>query len=768
LAAGIEKCRRVCIISAVTHHRKGAMLKRFLWKYFVRRVARTHGFLDPVGVLSRLSLFAQPSEVAAPTELLRAAAILHARGLVNAQVIQHNLDWIWPYWVNRQFDPYDESFIPRAFSLTHINLTHRNWTAVGLPDVEETPLVDPRGLVVPFWDGWAIDAWVTSPERKDLIPARLMDVSQYLDLRDGLCVVTESSLEDVHLTSRVCMIRENGQPVCRARFCVRAKKSGHLTMSLRPCNPEGVSFVSDISVAKDGPGWMVNKKEPVRFNVMPQRYAFSNYQKGDVYHALYTDSTEEHIHCPSEMASAAAMFPLDADGVADVTVSVPLKEKPRTQAFVSCAQEWNDSLKEACGLEIPDEHFKFLWEAALRTVLIHSAGVVYAGPYTYKRFWVRDAVFIGHTLLNCGFFQRAQRIIGDFEQYQKLSGYFESQEGEWDSNGQVLWLMQKFCAVTHQEPSPRWRHMAEKAAGWILKKRLAEDIDKPHAGLMPSGFSAEHFGPNDFYYWDDFWSAAGLRAASLLTADAEAVKIYEAEADSLLQSIYKSLEHGEARLKRPAMPSSPYRRFDSACVGSLAAGYPLQLWGQADRRLLDTVEYLLENCLVHDGFFHDMSHSGINPYLTLHIAQVLLRAGDARYFRLVKGIADLASATGQWPEAIHPRTKGGCMGDGQHVWAAAEWLMMMRHCFVREEGTALILCQGLPAQWLDGDQPVRFGPAPTEFGTVSLEIRREGKDVRVQFNGKWHDKEPVIEIHAPSFIPARVDPGQNSVILKKM
>jgi chemotaxis methyl-accepting protein methylase len=31
--------------------------------------------------------------------------VFHARGLVNAKAIQHNLDWVWPYWVERQFNP---------------------------------------------------------------------------------------------------------------------------------------------------------------------------------------------------------------------------------------------------------------------------------------------------------------------------------------------------------------------------------------------------------------------------------------------------------------------------------------------------------------------------------------------------------------------------------------------------------------------------------------------------------------------------------------
>ena len=88
---------------------------------------------------ARIRGFAQPSEVQEPIELLRAGIVFHARGLLNTKAIQHNLDWIWPYWVERQFNPRDQSFIPRAFSFSHINLTHRNWTAVGQPDLPALP-----------------------------------------------------------------------------------------------------------------------------------------------------------------------------------------------------------------------------------------------------------------------------------------------------------------------------------------------------------------------------------------------------------------------------------------------------------------------------------------------------------------------------------------------------------------------------------------------------------------------------------------------------
>ncbi len=69
------------------------------WRAIVRRAARAYGIIDPLRVMARMRRFSQPSEVAEPLELLRAGLIFHARGLVNTKAVQHNLDWVWPYWV---------------------------------------------------------------------------------------------------------------------------------------------------------------------------------------------------------------------------------------------------------------------------------------------------------------------------------------------------------------------------------------------------------------------------------------------------------------------------------------------------------------------------------------------------------------------------------------------------------------------------------------------------------------------------------------------
>ena len=106
------------------------------------------------------------------------------------------------------------------------------------------------------------------------------------------------------------------------------------------------------------------------------------------------------------------------------------------------------------------------------------------------------------------------------------------------------------------------------------------------------------------------------------------------------------------------------------------------------------------------------------------------------------------------------------MGDGQHVWAAAEWVLMIRNCFVREEEDRLILCSGIPRIWLEKDQTIAFGPAPTNFGDIQIFIKPQGQNILVEWRGKWFAKEPLIDIQLAGFKNVRVPSGTNSLELK--
>ncbi len=288
-----------------------------------------------------------------------------------------------------------------------------------------------------------------------------------------------------------------------------ADKKAWIVVSIRPYNPEGVSFINEIEALAGKNGWDINKKNKIYLSEPWDAHKVSSYKEGDVYTQLFLDrAPAEKISCQVGLATAAGLYELAPGKVREISAYLPLKESVHTEiprAFenvsAEIAERWDEKLQSASRLSVPDKHCSFLYESALRSMVLHSPGEIYPGPYTYKHFWFRDAVMIGYALLCAGFVSRTEKVMEHFWKRQSVGGYFHSQEGEWDSNGQVLWLMHKFCLMTGTEPKPEWKGAIKRGADWIVGKRLSEDPASPHSGLFPAGFSAEHLGPNDYYYW---------------------------------------------------------------------------------------------------------------------------------------------------------------------------------------------------------------------------------------------------------------------------
>lgn len=738
------------------------------WRLVIRNLAKKHGFIDPIQLVSTVNRMAQPSEVAAPVELLRLAAVLHARGFINSQVIQNNLDWIWPYWVQQQFDPKNKSFIPRAFSLTHINLTHRNWTAVGVPGVDSLPIVDPRGMVTPIYDGWSIDSWLVTEDGYKLLPSKAEKAKQTFEMLDNLSVMTDILDDKNYITTRVEVEEDKNDIVCKIKITGSMKDKGYLVVSLRPFNPEGISFIHEVSGIPSG--WMVNGKDKIFFENQYNKQMFSDYRNGDVANKLFSSNNSKKTKCAVGLCTAAALFEVEPGLEKQVRVAVSLKKTTKKTHKISQVK-WADVIKPVPKLDIPDDKYKYLYDTSVRNLILLSPGKVFAGPYTYKEFWFRDAVYAIFAMLSVNLHHRAKDIIGRFLKKQTPTGYFKSQDGEWDSNGQVLWIMRKFCELSGEKPDKSWEKPIINALNWIIRKRTSTKKGSKCSGLFPAGFSAEHFGPNDYYYWDDFWGVAGFDAGSFLLNELgreDLAEDYLKEKYSFLGSIDKSIEKVQKEQEISCIPSSPFRRMDSSAVGSLVASYPLQIYTSEDKNVRDTADYLLENDFLNGLFFHEIAHSGVNIYLSLAIAQVLLRSGDPRYFEIMEEVSNMASDTGQWPEAIHPWTGGGCMGDGQHLWASSEWIMMMRNCFIREEENTLILCSGIPNKWVDLGEKIFFGPAPTSFGDINIMITCSKGEVKVVLDGQWRDTQPDTEIRMPGYNRVVLDSGVKSTTLERV
>jgi hypothetical protein len=729
------------------------LTKIFPWKYFLRLAARRYDFLDPISFLARLRSFAQPSEIQEPMELLRAGMIFHARGLLNTKAIQHNLDWVWPYWIVRQFNPADPSFIPRAFSFSHVNLTHRNWTAVGRPDMALYPIVDPHGLVTPLHDGWSIDFWFLSHDGATFFPSQQENVGQHLVDAESRSVVTACDTAGFRLHTTTYMEAMTVNPIVTMEVRLNSSIDGWLIVALRPFNPEGIQFIETAATLKNDDGWLVNEKTKVLFSEKPSKILFSNYRHADVSSRLQDEQAARSATCRIGMVTAAAFFEVpDPKRTKALTVRVPL-EKP-SSPHISTSLAWIDAVAPAAAMQLPDQKIKALYDIAVRTLIHLAADDIVPGPYTYKRFWFRDACLMLHSLLAIGLHNICRRQLDRFRKLQKGDGFFHSQAGEWDANGQVLWIFNRYRQLTGGDYNPGWLKGMKQGARWIADKRLTSPTSVKYRGLLPPGFSAEHFGPNDYYYWDDFWAVAGLFSAAAMLRHCEfrteAIEIRKT-AEDMLQSILTSINEVMLEKQLRTIPVSPNRRMDSGAIGSLVADYPLQLFAPADERIMATADYLMENHLQKGCFFQDMIHSGINVYMTLMLAQVYLRAGDARYYELLAGAAELATPTGQWPEAIHPRTGGGCMGDGQHGWAAAEWVMLLRNIFVFEENDRLVIGKGIRPEWLQAGKEISFGPTLTPYGRITVFIIT-GPDIEVSLQTDWyHGEQPDVEVEMPGF-----------------
>ena len=81
------------------------------------------------------------------------------------------------------------------------------------------------------------------------------------------------------------------------------------------------------------------------------------------------------------------------------------------------------------------------------------------------------------------------------------------------------------------------------------------------------------------------------------------------------------------------------------------------------------------------------------------------------------------------------------MGDGHYGWAAAEWLMMIRNLFVREEGDTIVIGSGNFPEWIESDH----GPTLIPGGQVTFALCKSGATILLDIDiENWKNKPDII------------------------
>ena len=356
-----------------------------------------------------------------PVELIPLNSIQLSRGLLNFTVLQSRLDWVFPFWINRQYNPGSKSFVPRSHLGLSMNITHRNWTAAGNPDCDIEPIVDPRGLVTPFKNGWSIDVWLVM-EDKIFFPSNSETAEQ--DLIDNLPVVkTGFKFSDIEFTLITYSYKDNLYHTIKVINNSGKTVPVQIIISVRPFNPEGISLLNKIEFDENESCFIIygsSRKDRLYLTSKPDFVHCSNFKFGDSAKILLSKHNGKQnlsSGCTAGLANAIASFQIDLPSSSNKVfdVYVPLKEKARYHSYDigEVKSYWDNFINKGTEINTPDEKLNSLMRSSVSTLLMFTdKETITPGPFTYHQFWFRDAAYMLWALDNFGYHSITKKIIG--------------------------------------------------------------------------------------------------------------------------------------------------------------------------------------------------------------------------------------------------------------------------------------------------------------------------------------------------------------------
>ncbi len=694
-------------------------------------------------LLRRALELGNPTATIWPSETIPMTSRLLAGGFWNYSFFQFHRHFFFPYWALRQYNPAEKSFIPRSHNVLSLNQTQRNWVSISFPGKPHEVSVDMAGAIMPEFDGFTIE-FAALDEGKVVRPH---DNSDEVEIE-----VPSPSEMVIRWKGRVIRVeaRQDGMRL-------RAGGKKNLIISLRPFNMEGPALLYKLNYSPEKAE--IGGDVSIQLKTLPQVWQLSTLETGDALAQIPALAKKKHaarekkkpfyrlrrkkigelrtaVRDPLGLATASFLYN-SADEIDWYFIDtkkyyppVGLVEgiAPNKKNNYPAGVLWDKWFPCTLELDIPEPYRSWFDYSKRHIQTLWDYDSITPGSFTYHHFWVRDAVLMLNALLLLGAHQAVLPVLKRFPSMVKRNGLFRSQAGEWDANGQALWILGRYAKVTGDDSLiVAQRKSIRRLIGWI------DRMLKKHGGVLPPGFSAEHLGVADWYLWDNFWALGGLR--EMLPYK----KILRLE----IAAIYGRLHRALLKYLHDYdyYPAALGRGRDAGMIGSIAALYPLNLPEYNNSKMSKTLNILRRDYFFRGGFFQENIHSGINPYLTLQVAGgFLLQGNPDEAWAIMKKILGWAQKAYTFPEAVHPKTRGGCMGDGFHGWAYAETVAIFRNLFYLEMPAVDILFAGTPASWFKIGFRVRY--LATAAGMLEISAR----DDKVTISGLIPGKEILIQL----------------------
>ncbi|HEY5493570.1 MAG TPA: hypothetical protein VIK15_03170, partial [Candidatus Anoxymicrobiaceae bacterium] len=395
-----------------------------------------------------------------PTELFALGADMWSGFMLTPFAEQQMANWVMPYWLDRQRKPSSDSFTPHGHFWLECNMTHRDWTGIGLCGFPQEAVVDPRGLITPWPFAPSIDVWVKVGDTL-VCPSELESVEQ--SLVDGLPIVRTAfdalGMECV-LTSFVAPLETVPVVLCRAEVTNARRQAMpvSLVVSVRPYNPETICAINELAYDRATRTFTADGNPMACLGAQPSTVLLSDYKLGDVAGQLRDPGRERlaegttSVSEPFGLTSAAAVFELDLSGGGSATVCFssplaagthpPLHRMLPEGDSVRLVNEklsrqrdnWSALVSEGMRISIPDEKVQRAFDVNKAFLLLLFDGrSITPGVSTYHMMWFRDAAYLVPALERIGHPAKAHDILTTYPDRQTPDGYFRSHSGEWDS-----------------------------------------------------------------------------------------------------------------------------------------------------------------------------------------------------------------------------------------------------------------------------------------------------------------------------------------------
>lgn len=434
------------------------------------------------------------------------------------------------------------------------------------------------------------------------------------------------------------------------------------------------------------------------------------------------------------------------------TTSIPATPLYFGEVLRRTTEFWEELLKRGAVVGVPEEKPSLTYYASIIYNFIGRDGtVIKPGEGFYDEFYLRDGAFQTHALDLAGFHSAAKESLAHFLKYQKPDGQFVSQQGELDGNGQALWALYAHYALTGDAI---WLNdvypAAAKAVSWLQRSRQQKvPFDSPYFGILYASIAdGENLmqTPKHIVGYD-FWN---LRGVDCVARMAEALG-RKNEANEYRQLFHTYRECVENALKKAGTDWFPptYEGVGTSW-GNLTMLHPTRLFDPGDDRVTRTLDRVRAGFVEGTIRWGEEEKKVIHPYMSTYVtnSEVIRGEQDKAIDHFYHYLAHTTSTHG-FPEGVYFETRTAWSDTVPHIWAAAQYMILLRNMLLREDGDTLHLLSAVPSAWLRPGKKIVLLRGPTAFGEVDFALNSVEGGCEVVFSYPKRVKPKEVVLHVP-------------------